>query len=282
MYKLDTLSVYRGITGSLLGTGSWAVSASRAVTSSFTTTASFARSASAATSITFLPDSASYARSASSVDNFSGYINFPDGLIVTGAITASKMQLTTLVDTTAANKYVVYNTSTKELFTTASTGGSGTGAGFPFSGSAVITGSMLISSSGLTLVGTGMTGSLFSGSLMNITEISLTTSGTIAANGTTTITLDLNRSNFFTVSASAAGTVTWQIANPPLTGRAQSLVIEYTNGGIKTNNWFTNTRWPGGIAPTLTSASVNPDMLSFTTDDAGTNWRGVLLQRGSA
>lgn len=269
MYKLDTLSVYRGITGSLLGTGSWAVSSSRAIT------------ASAATSITFLPDSASYARSASSVDNFSGYINFPDGLIVTGAITASKMQLTTLVDTTAANKYVVYNTSTKELFTTASAG-SGTGAGFPFSGSAVITGSMLISSSGLTLVGTGMTGSLFSGSLMNITEMSLTTSGTIAANGTTTITLDLNRSNFFIVSASAAGTVTWQITNPPLTGRAQSLVIEYTNGGIKTNNWFTNTRWPGGIAPTLTSASVNPDMLSFTTDDAGTNWRGVLLQRGSA
>lgn len=37
----------------------------------------------------------------------------------------------------------------------------GTGVGFPFSGSAVITGSLLVSSSGLTLIGRGVTGSVF-------------------------------------------------------------------------------------------------------------------------
>lgn len=144
-----------------------------------------------------------------------------------------------------------------------------------------ITGSTTVTSGSLIPLA-GVTGSIFSGSLFNVIEMSMAVSGTITASGTTTINLNLNQANFFTVSASAAGTVTWQITNPPPAGRAQTFVIEYTNGGIKTNNWFTNTRWPAGIAPTLTSASVNPDLLSFTTDDAGTNWRGVLLQRGSA
>jgi hypothetical protein len=127
-----------------------------------------------------------------------------------------------------------------------------------------------------------MTGSVFSGSFFNILEMSMATSGTIVLNGTQAISLDLNQANYFQVSASVAGTVTWTVVNPPPTGRMQTFAIEYTNGGIKTNTWFTNTRWPAGVAPTLTSASANPDLLSFTTDDAGANWRGVLLQRASA
>jgi hypothetical protein len=119
----------------------------------------------------------------------------------------------------------------------------------------------------------GYTGS-FTGPLTNIPEIT--------ASGTVGIELNLNTANYFSVSASGTGTVTWTVINPPPTGRAQTFIIEYTNGGIKTNNWFTNTRWPAGVAPSLTSASANPDLLGFTTDDAGSNWRGVLLQRGSA
>ena len=121
-----------------------------------------------------------------------------------------------------------------------------------------------------------------SGGVSNLSALSMAVSGTITASGTTSVTLNLNTANYFSVSGSGTGTVTWAVTNPPITGRAQTFVIEYTNGGIKTNSWFTNTRWPAGIAPSLTSASANPDMLSFTTDDAGSNWRGLLLQRGSA
>lgn len=127
----------------------------------------------------------------------------------------------------------------------------------------------------------GFSGS-FTGPVTNIPELSMAVSGTIPANGTVGVELNLNTANYFSVSASGTGTVTWTLINPPPTGRAQTFVIEYTNGGIKTNTWFTNTRWPAGVAPSLTSASANPDLLGFTTDDAGANWRGVLLQRGSA
>ncbi len=129
--------------------------------------------------------------------------------------------------------------------------------------------------------GVSLTASIGSGSLFNVLEMSMAVSGTIAARAGNTVTLNLNESNYFAVSASGTGTVTWVLSNPPASGRVQSFVIEYTNGGVVTNSWFTNTRWPGGTAPTLTSG-VNPDVLGFTSDDAGSNWRGVLLQRSSS
>jgi hypothetical protein len=236
-----------------------------------------------------------------------------DAFIVSAstALTASHVQLKNLTDTTTTNKVLVLDTVTHKIFTTASVGGGGggQGAGFPFSGSAVITGSLLVSGSGLvfetsgsaairdnfrvngstlfvdsttnSVIAPNITGSIFSGSVMGVSELTLAVSGTITATGTTTVLLDLNHNNFFSVSGSGAGTVTWQVTNPPDVGRVQTFVIEYTNGGIKTNNWFTNTRWPAGSAPILTTGTA-PDMLSFTSDDNGANWRGLLLQRGSA
>jgi len=60
--------------------------------------------------------------------------------------------------TGSTSNVVMYNTTTGQLFYTSSTaiGGSGTGVGFPYSGSAVITGSLLVSGSGITgsLLGT--------------------------------------------------------------------------------------------------------------------------------
>ena len=126
-----------------------------------------------------------------------------------------------------------------------------------------------------------LSGSLTQGGVTNITEMSMVVSGTIAAAGGTTVTLNLNNSNYFAVSASGTGTVTWVATNPPPTGRVQTFVIEYVNGGVVTNSWFSGIRWSGGVAPTLTTGS-NPDLLGFTTDDNGTIWRGNLLQRNSS
>lgn len=217
--------------------------------------------------------------SASYADTFSGFINFPNGLIVTGSliVSSSGIQLTGSQLFGTSSWAVTSSNSLTASFAL----NAGGGAGFPYSGSAVITGSLIVSSSGIRVIGNAITGSVFSGSLTAINEMSLSVSGTIAAPAGTTRTLDLNDHNFFGVSASGTGTVTWTLSNPPSTGRAQSFIIEYVNGGAVTNAWFTNTRWPGGTAPTL-STGASPDLLGFVTDDAGTNWRGVLLQRNSS
>ena len=263
-----------GLTGSLLGTSSWAEQAS---------TASYVEFSNVVNKPTLVSSSQQI-----NTGSFSGSITTASYALVADAVnplttlTASNIQFTSITDTTTTNKVLVLDTATNQVFTTASVGGGGgRGTGFPFTGTATITGSLIVSSSGIQVIGSGMTGSVHSGSLMDITEVTLATSGTIAANGSTTVTLDLNAHNFFSVSGSAAGTVTWVVSNSPVTGRAQTFVLEYINGGTKTNSWFTNTRWPAGSAPVLTTG-LNPDFLAFTTDDAGANWRGVLLQRGSA
>jgi hypothetical protein len=70
-------------------------------------------------------------------------------------ITSSHVQLNGLTDTTATNKVLVLDTATNKIFTTASVGGGGgSGPAFPFSGSAVITGSLLVTGSGLRVSGT--------------------------------------------------------------------------------------------------------------------------------
>lgn len=304
-----------GLTGSLLGTATTAsyvefdnvvnkpslVSSSQQIntgsfsgsitTASFATTASYVEFDNVANKPTLVSSSLQI-----NTGSFSGSITTASYAVVANTVnalttlTASNIQLNGLTDTTATNKVLVLDTSTNQIFTTASVGGGGgSGNGFPYDGTvtpAIITGSLIVSGSqlitgSLQVVGAGITGSVYSGSLMDISEVTLATSGTIAAIGTTTVTLDLNAHNFFSVSASAAGTVTWVISNPPGVGRAQTFVLEYTNGGIKTNNWFTGTRWPAGSAPVLTTGTA-PDLLGFVTDDQGTNWRGVLLQRGSA
>lgn len=56
-----------------------------------------------------------------------------------------------------------YVGKTLDQFIVSGSGGGGTGTGFPFSGSATITGSLLISSSGLTITGSGL--SILSGSI---------------------------------------------------------------------------------------------------------------------
>ena len=106
-----------------------------------------------------------------------------------------------------------------------------------------------------------------------------TLTGITATAGATT-TLALGSDNYFAATASGAGTVTWALSGVAASGLCQSFILEYTNGGSVTNSWFSGIKWPAGTAPTLSSSGV--DLLGFITDDGGTNWRGVLLQRASA
>jgi hypothetical protein len=88
--------------------------------------------------------------------------------------------------------------------------------------------------------------------------------------------IDCSAGNFFTKTAT--GALTWTVTNVPAS-RAYSFILELTNGGTGTQNWFTGIKWPGGTAPTLVASGV--DVLGFYTDDSGTTWRGVQLMKDS-
>lgn len=90
------------------------------------------------------------------------------------------------------------------------------------------------------------------------------------------LTLDLESSNVFTVALNAAIT-TLTISNPPASGRAGSFTLILTaDGTARSVTWPAAVKWPGGTAPTLTSASGKRDVLTFLTVDGGATWLAAV------
>jgi hypothetical protein len=85
--------------------------------------------------------------------------------------------------------------------------------------------------------------------------------------------IDLSAGGYFTKTIS--GTTTFTVSNVPSAGNTSSFVLDLTNGGSATVNWWSGTKWAGGTAPTLTSSGR--DVLGFFTHDGGTTWSGFLL-----
>lgn len=87
--------------------------------------------------------------------------------------------------------------------------------------------------------------------------------------------IDLSTGNYF--SKTISGTTTFTVSNVPTSGTVASFILDLTNGGSATINWWANTKWPGGTQPALTSSGR--DVLGFFTYDAGTTWTGLLIGR---
>lgn len=85
--------------------------------------------------------------------------------------------------------------------------------------------------------------------------------------------IDLATANYF--SKTISGTTTFTVSNTPTTGTAASFILDLTNGGSATVNWWSGVKWAGGTAPTLTASGR--DVLGFFTYDGGTAWTGLLL-----
>lgn len=85
--------------------------------------------------------------------------------------------------------------------------------------------------------------------------------------------IDLATGNFF--SKTISGTTTFTVSNVPTTGTAASLVLDLTNGGSATVNWWSGVKWAAGTPPTLTASGR--DSLGFYTYDGGTTWTGLVL-----
>lgn len=85
--------------------------------------------------------------------------------------------------------------------------------------------------------------------------------------------IDLTIANYF--SKTISGTTTFTVSNVPTTGTAASFILDLTNGGSATINWWSGMKWGGGTAPTLTASGR--DVLGFFTYDGGTTWNGLVL-----
>lgn len=85
--------------------------------------------------------------------------------------------------------------------------------------------------------------------------------------------IDLNVGNFR--SKTISGTTTFTVSNVPSSGTAASFILDLTNGGSATINWWSGVKWAGGTAPTLTASGR--DALGFYTWDGGTTWTGLVL-----
>jgi hypothetical protein len=237
-----SVSATAGFTGSLFGSSSYALSASYAPGSSatfpYTGNAVISGSLNTSGSITAsagfsgtLFGTASFATTTVTASYFSGSVSFPNGLIITGSlvatsvsasiITSSNINLVGLADTINVNKVLVLETATGKIFTTSSVGtGGGSGNGFPFVGTALITGSLIVSSSGINVIGAGITGSL-SGSATSATSASFATTSSYAVSasyapgssatfpytGNAVISGSLNTSGSITASAGFSGTL---------------------------------------------------------------------------
>jgi hypothetical protein len=167
-------------------------------------------------------------------------------------------------------------------FTQANSEPKGTSAGV-FANAAFITAnSALPNTAGVTTAGSIIVpGTVQSTAVTATSNIRSNVFTTGVSTNTTVVgatTVDLSISNYFKYTIT--GSTTFSFVNPPVTSNAVVFVMSITNGGSSPVVWPGTVRWPGGTAPTLTTSGV--DILVFSTDDGGSNYRGLASQINSS
>jgi hypothetical protein len=165
----------------------------------------------------------------------------------------------------------------------------GAGSGFPFSGSAVITGSLLVSGSGLTVTGSlnanNITGSLFGTSSWATNFVSAsnyvlnsTTSSFVQNSQTSSFVVNSQTSSFVLNSQTSSMTVaTASNITPAFTG-----VIATTNNSVLTSNGDGTVTGETNLVFTGTGLGVGKTAPTATLDVVGTtNLSGSLTVTGS-
>lgn len=114
--------------------------------------------------------------------------------------------------------------------------------------------------------------------VVGVTDVQTLTNKTITGLKETRVAMpesniDLNTGNYFTKTISDTTTLT--VSNVPASGTTASFILELTNGGSATVNYFAGVTFAGGTAPTLTASGV--DILGFYTFDGGTTFRGLVV-----
>jgi len=103
---------------------------------------------------------------------------------------------------------------------------------------------------------------------------------TVVALSGTSVTVDCDEGNSFTLTTSGNTTFTFDYSGVNLTtDDAYGFSLRVTAGGTHTLSWPASVDWPGGTAPDA-PASGETDVFVFYTVDGGTNWYG--FQAGDA
>jgi hypothetical protein len=92
-----------------------------------------------------------------------------------------------------------------------------------------------------------------------------------SANSSTAITLALTNGTVQIITLTGNATITMPTAT---SGKSFILLLKQDGTGSRTVTW-TTVKWPGGTAPTITSAASKQDIFSFFAD--GTNWYGTTV-----
>lgn len=94
-----------------------------------------------------------------------------------------------------------------------------------------------------------------------------------------TVVINLSSDTYFYGNAVASSTITLSVNNVAASGTVSNFSLELTNGGNATVNYMSGTKWPNGLAPTLTVAGT--DILSFLTRDNASTWHGTISMQNS-
>tara|TARA_B100001094_G_scaffold226393_1_gene220829 strand:- start:156 stop:1412 length:1257 start_codon:yes stop_codon:yes gene_type:complete len=98
----------------------------------------------------------------------------------------------------------------------------------------------------------------------------------VTISGTNVLNIDATVASVFTVTLDKA--ITTYNVTLPTSSRSITLTFLFTNttGSSHTINWPSNTKWPGGSSPTMTTIQNATDIISLSTVDGGTSWYGFL------
>jgi len=96
----------------------------------------------------------------------------------------------------------------------------------------------------------------------------------VNAIGTVTSNTAINFENGNVQTVTVGGNCEFSFSNPPASGKAGTVTLVITNGGAYTTTFAAPVKWPGNVAPSLSSSGI--DILSFLTTDGGTNIYGFV------
>jgi hypothetical protein len=100
--------------------------------------------------------------------------------------------------------------------------------------------------------------------------------GSYALTDGATIAVDWNNGN--TQSVTLGGNRTFTFANPQV-GARYTLLIKQDGTGSRTATWPATARWPGGVAPTLTTTASKTDWIGFVYNGVDSKYDGVAISQ---
>jgi len=129
-----------------------------------------------------------------------------------------------------------------------------------------------VTSSNVTIVSGSANSVTVSNATLVNSQVNAYTEGVLVV-GNTSNAVTLNIANATVITATLTANCTWTMPGNTA-GKSFILLLKTGNGGFTST--FTNVKWVGNTAPTITTANNSMDILTFVAD--GSNWYGNYAQ----